>query len=786
MDMFFKTRFACAIFFVILFGAVATPLHAQTSDTTATAPPDSTVVASQTGIIEGEVIDKITKQEVIGARIELIGTTIGALSDLTGKFRLTNLPPKTYQLRVTAPDYKPLIRSDVAVGTAQSVKLTLELVIDGVSASEITVSATTFFIKSDEFKLSTNTLSQEEIRRAPGSVEDVSRMVLAMPGVSTSSDQRNDIIARGGSPIENFTMVDGVEVPNINHFAAQGATGGPIGVLSVDFLQDVTFSAGGFGVKYGDRLSSVMEIKYRDGDKNRFRGKFDLGFAGAGFIVEAPLQKDKSSFMLSARKSYLDLILGATGLPNTAIPNYSNINFKATLEASPQHRFSLIGIGGIDDIRFAGATQEDNPDFNNVVNNGWQYTLGLSHKWLAGDKTFIQTTVSNNRYRYFTDIDSVGIRRFRNSSFESDYVLRSDLSHRFSPTDITELGIVARLIDNSNDIFIAEGRDIAGNLRPELYYKRAAQAYKLGAYLQYTKLFFDRLSLTAGLRYDYFSYLNNPGVFSPRLSASLAVLPTLKLNAAVGLYHQAPPMIWLLSFSQNRDLQFLQTRQLAGGLEFYPSEDLKITLEVFDKDYRNYAASVELPQVSYANASAGFGISGLEPLVSESFGYARGIELFLQKKLTTNFYAMANYSFSRIEFAGRDGVLRPSSFDFRHIFTAIFGYKFSDALELSVRWRYVGSQPTSPINLPASRALGQLVLDFDNFNSDRLPEYHRLDVRLDQRFFFTGWNIVAFIDIQNAYARQNVERLIWNQRTQEVTRLLQFGFLPVGGVKVEF
>jgi len=758
------------------FVGVTTTLFAQSVD--------STALHGLTGVIEGEIIDKNTKQEIIGAKIELIGTAIGTVSDLTGRFRLDKLAPRTYQLKITAPDYKPLIKSDVAVGTAQSVKLTLELLIDGASASEITVSATTFFIKSDEFKLSTNTLSQEEIRRAPGSVEDVSRMVLAMPGVATSSDQRNDIVARGGSPVENFTMVDGVEVPNINHFAAQGAAGGAIGVLNVDFLQDVTFSAGGFGVKYGDRLSSVMDIKYRDGDKNRFRGKFDLGFAGAGFVIEAPIQPGKSAFMLSARKSYLDLILGATGL--TAVPNYSNVNLKATLEATPEHRFSLIGIGGIDDIRFTGATHTDAPDLDNITNNGWQYTLGISHKWLAGEKTFIQTTVSNNRYRYFTDVDSAGMRSFRNSSFEGEYVLRSDLSHRFSPTDVSELGVTARLIDNGNDIFIKESFNGAGNLRPEVNYSRTAQAYKFGAYLQHTKLFFDRLSLTAGLRFDYFSYLNNSGVFSPRLSASLDVLPNLKLNAAVGLYHQAPPMVWLLSFPQNRDLQFLRTRQLVGGLEWYPSEDLKVTFEVFDKDYRDYATSVALPQLSYGNAGAGFVAFGLEELVSESFGYARGVEIFLQKKLTSNFYAIANYSFSRIEFAGRDGVLRPSTFDFRHIITAILGYKFSDDFELSVKWRFVGSQPTSPTNLPASRALGQLIVDFNNFNGDRLPEYHRLDIRLDKRFFFTGWNIVTFIDIQNAYARQNVERLIWNERKQDVDRVLQFGFLPVGGVKVEF
>lgn len=742
------------------------------------------------GIIEGRVVDKQSKQEIVGAKLQVLiaaspDKLIGAVTDIDGGFQIKNVPVGTHRLKITATDYKTLIKTDVSVVVGQSSKFTVELKPDIARADEIVVTADALFSKSDDAKVSTNSLSQEEIRRAPGSVEDVSRMVQSLPGVAVASDTRNDLIVRGGSPAENFTMVDGIEVPNINHFGTQGTGGGPIGMINVDFLEDVTFSAGGFGTKYGDRLSSVMDVRYRDGDKNRFGGKFDLGIAGAGFILEGPIQQGKSSFIVSARKSYLDLILGATGL--SAVPNYSNFNLKATYDISPSHRLALIGLGGVDDIYIKGDLSDDEASDDRIRNNGWQAVLGLTHKWVIGNGTYLQTSLSGDLYRFFTDSDSAGVRStFRNSSYEGEVLLRSDLSHRFSPVDALEGGITARSIQNNNEIFIAPRTDDFGVARPAIDYTLTANAVKVGAYAQYTRQLLERLSLTGGVRYDALSYLNTPGVFSPRLSASYNVLRNLKVNAAYGTYHQAPPMVWLMFDERNRDLKQIQARHTVAGLEYYPAEDIKVTVEVFDKQYQDYAASVENPQVSYANVGADFGTIGLERLTSASTGNARGVEFFIQKKFTSNFYGMLNYSYSQLRFSALDGVERAGTYDYRNVFTAIAGYKLTDNLELSGKYRYVGGRPYTPFDDAASGAANQGILDFTQVNAVRLPEYQRLDFRVDYKLNFGGWSMITFLDFQNTLNRQNISFLTWNEKKGESQAVYQWQFLPAGGIKVLF
>jgi len=257
----------------------------------------------QSGRLEGKVIDQTTKQAIIGAKIEVMGTKFLAVTNPSGEFEIDGLEPRTYHLKTSAPYYVTTYKTDIAVTSAQSTKLTIEMKLASYEVDEVVVTSERFFEHSPDMDVSINSLSPEEIRRAPGAVEDVSRMMQTLPGVTTATDARNDLIVRGGSPVENFIMIDGIEVPNINHFGTQGASGGPIGMLNVDFLSDVNFSAGGFPAKYGDRLSSIMDIQYRDGDKNYLTGKFDLGIAGAGFILEGPIQQGKSSFIVSERRS---------------------------------------------------------------------------------------------------------------------------------------------------------------------------------------------------------------------------------------------------------------------------------------------------------------------------------------------------------------------------------------------------------------------------------------------------------------------------------------------------
>lgn len=736
------------------------------------------------GKIEGRVIDKDTHQEIIGAVVEAMNTSYKTVTDANGNFVISNMDEKTYHLKISAPYYVTAYKTDVVVSSSQSAKVIIELKISSYEIDAVEVSANRMFDKTSDMNVSTNSLSPEEIRRAPGAVEDLNRMIQTLPGVTTATDSRNDLIVRGGSPVENYILVEGMEVPNINHFGTQGASGGPIGMINVDFLNDVDFSAGGFPVKYGDRLSSIMDIKYRDGDKNNLTGKFDLGIAGAGFIVEGPIQQGESSYLFSARKSYLDLILPATGL--TAVPNYSNFNLKATYNLSREHKLLLLGLGGIDKIDFGGIDDEDDPFIDRTSYSGWQSVIGLSHRWLVGDNTFIESSLSNNLYQRDIESDSLGKPTFTNKSLDAEYIFKSDVSQRFSTSDLVELGIVSKYIRNNNELFISERIDEFGNHKEAYNYNNVAEAFKFGSYLQYTKNLFTVVDLTLGLRYDYFDVIKNKDVLSPRGSLSFSLLPNLKLNTAYGIYYQAPPLLWVVGDDQNKNLNFIRTNQFVSGLEYYPSEDIKMTLEFFNKDYSDYPASFRNPQVTYANAGAEYRTLGLERLVSASDGYARGIEFFIQKKLTNDFYGMLNYSFTKIRFKSLDGIERPSIFDYRNVFTVILGYKFSDKLEVSTKYRFMGGRPYTPFDAEESTTLNKGIYDYDRYNALRLNDYHRLDIRIDYRFEFNGWSLVTFLDLQNALNKENVEQLVWNQKENAQDEVLQWKFLPAGGIKIEF
>ncbi len=738
----------------------------------------------QSGRLEGKVIDQTTKQAIIGAKIEVMGTKFLAVTNPSGEFEIDGLEPRTYHLKISAPYYVTTYKTDIAVTSAQSTKLTIEMKLASYEVDEVVVTSERFFEHSPDMNVSINSLSSEEIRRAPGAIEDVSRMMQTLPGVTTATDARNDLIVRGGSPIENFIMIDGIEVPNINHFGTQGASGGPIGMLNVDFLSDVNFSAGGFPAKYGDRLSSIMDIKYRDGDKNNFTGKFDLGIAGAGFILEGPIQKGESSFIVSARKSYLDLILSSTNL--TAVPNYTNFNLKTTVAVSDKHKFEILGLGGIDKIEFKGFENDDDPFIRSTNYSGWQTVVGITDKWLAGNSTYIQSSLSVNYYQKDIEIDSLGKLTYFNNSLDAEYTFRSDVSHRLSPSDLIEVGVVAKYLRNDNKLFRAATIDFYGTYREELNYNSIAEAYKLGTYLQYSANFFKGFNFTLSGRYDHFSFINSKSVFSPRVSAGYYLFEDLRINAAYGFYYQAPPLLWLVTFEQNKNLTHIRTNQFVLGLEYYPAQDIKATIEFFNKDYSGYPTSEIIPQVTYANAGADYYTLGLEPLLPNSTGYARGVEFFIHKKLTDNIYGMFNYSFSTIRFKSLDGIERPSSFDYRNVLTVILGYKFTDNFEVSTKYRFMGGRPYTPFDEELSSQLNQTVYDYTRYNAVRFDNYNRLDIRMDYRFEFIGWSLVTYLDLQNVFNVKNVEQIIWNQKENAPDVVYQWSFLPAGGIKIEF
>jgi hypothetical protein len=351
-----------------------------------------TVAAQETteGEITGFVRDQSTHQVMEGVNVVVIGTTLGAATDAEGRFRIPGVSQGTYSLRASMIGYTPVVKTDIVVAPGRKSRVVFELAEEIVQIGEVTVQAD-YFARRPELATSGHNLNYEEVRRSPGAAGDVSRVVQSIPGVVMSTDLRNDLIVRGGSPTENLFVVDNLEVPNVNHFGTQGASGGPIGMIHTEFIRDVTFISGGFPAKYGDKLSSVMEIELREGNREEFEAKINVNAAGAGVIVEGPVG-GTGSWLASVRRSYFDFLLKHFNFSGiTVVPNFGDGQAKVVVDLAGQDRLSFLAIGGIDDIKFANVDKENygaNPDLSgvdDVKNHQYQYLVGGTWKRLWGN-----------------------------------------------------------------------------------------------------------------------------------------------------------------------------------------------------------------------------------------------------------------------------------------------------------------------------------------------------------------------------------------------------------------
>ncbi len=741
------------------------------------------------GVINGKITDKETQAPVNDAIIEVIGLNTKTSSDEKGNFEFKNIPYGTYQLKISSLGYETLVKTDIVVLSSRPAAVTVELMVSNITTEEIDVEGK-YFQKSTDESTSNYNLDFEEIRRAPGAVEDISRMVQILPGISPANDQRNDLIVRGGSPAENLTMIDGIEIPNINHYPTQGSTSGPIGMINVKFINSVDFSTGGFSARYGDKLSSVMHLSFREGYRKKFLSDINLSTAGFGGVFEGPLFTTKGSFMFSVRKSYLNLIRGAIRL--AAVPDYWDFNLKTVYDFNPNTKLTFVGVGGLDKISFEGESSEisdDNP-YGKAKGDQKQFTAGFNLKTLF-KKGYVQTVLANSTA--YTNIENRDLNtdamKFYYDSFESDYNAKSEVFYQINSANNIIFGGGARYIKFNYDNFFNADTTSFGYVIPEINVSRKDKFYKASAFTQYTlKLLTGRLIMNAGLRYDYFSGINDKNAVSPRLGISYSILPTTTISASTGIYYQAPEYIWLMSDERNKNLKFISANHYIAGIEHLFSADLRFSVEGYYKDYKNYPVSLLVP--TYVLISGGtengpnliFGEA-----VSAGYGYSRGIDVSLHKKLTgSGFYGMLNYSLAESKITALEGGERPGSFDYRHNITVIAGYQLANDWLVGLKFRYTTGRPYTPIDAEASTIAGREVSDFANFNSSRYRDYNRLDLRVDKKWNFKKLSIVSYIELQNVFNTENVYQYFWNEYKNQQSTIYQWAFLPVGGFSIQF
>lgn len=743
-------------------------------------------INAQTGKakIIGEVIDEATKEPIPGVNVTIVGTTLGAATDFDGKFTISNLEIGTYVVRVSAVGYNTIVKPDVVVNNAKPTDLLFKITQSVIELEGVTIRSD-FFEKDPSEVGSITSFSYEEIRRAPGGFEDVVRALSVLPGVAQASAGRNDLIVRGGAPSENLYIVDGFVVPNINHFGTQGATGGPISFINLDFVRETSFSTGGFSSLYGDKLSSVLSIDLRDGRKDRIGGKGTISASQFGFNLEGPIG-EKGNFLFSARRSYLDFIFNAAGF--NFVPQYYDLLSKLSYNFDSKNRLSYLFIGAFDNVKFNNQTSEDRYENSRILGSDQNtYVTGLSFRHLF-EKGFFTLTLSRN----FTDYDSAQRDSllkpiFLNKSREGENELKADVVYKLSDASELNFGASAKLIKFSADILLPTFKTSFGETLSLSALSAKNNYVKLSSYIQYSDVYFKRLLFNVGARMDYFDGIETKVYLNPRLSFAYMISDLATLNFSAGVYSQSPSYIWLSAIPSNKNLKAVQVKQFVLGYERNLREDIRMKLEGFYKDYSNYPSSLTRPYLVLANTGAGFGGGdqnfdsfGFEPLVSSGIGDVRGIEFSMQKKASeTPHYAILSVTYSESNFKGVDKIDRPGSYDQRWIVNLSGGYIFNKKWEASLKFRLATGSPYTPFNNNGTQSV-------INYNIARFKEFHSLDLRFDRRWDFENWTLITYLDIQNIYNNKQSNTIRWDFRKGEVDQQSSIGILPSIGISLEF
>ncbi len=723
---------------------------------------------SQKGTIKGRIFNPVTNQPLEFATILIQGTIIGSTSDLDGNYIFTGIDPGFKRLVVSSIGFETTISSEIQVQGNQTSFVDIAVPVAAFALTEVTVRQN-LNIKRIESPLSVLSIGVQEIEKSAGANRDVSKVVQLLPGVGATDPNRNDLIVRGGGPAENVFYLDGVEIPVINHFATQGASGGAVGIINPDFVREINFYTGAFPANRTNALSSVMDIRQKDGSKDRIHTKLSVGASDAALTLDGPIGK-KSTFIVSARQSYLQFLFKAIGLP--FLPTYNDFQLKYKYEIDKKNEITFIGIGAIDDLvlntTIAKPTEAQNYLLSFLpVYKQWNYTVGAVYKHF-GEKYFDNWILSrnmlrNNNFKFEGNDESKG-KTSDYLSDEAENKLRFERDYPYLPVKL-KIGAGLRYSHYTNTTF---RRFFSNDVSNDLNYNTELNLFGYQAFAQASDEYLDdRLRLSLGINVvanNFNENMKNPlNQFSPRLSASYAITDKFDFNANVGRYAQQPAYTTMgfkdkngFYVNKNENLKFIISNQAIAGFEFRPADKMRLTIEGFYKQYSQYPLSI-LEGISIASKGGDFGQIGDEEIRSTGKGRAYGVELLYKIMEWKNLNLTSTYTYFRSEFTDENDIYRPSSWDTKHLFNLIASYKFAKSWNVATRWRFVGGAPYSPIdstlstNRVAWKITNQPYLDYSNFNAKRLPNSHQLDIRIDKEFYFKKWVLNLYTDIQNVY-----------------------------------
>ncbi|WP_293667342.1 TonB-dependent receptor [uncultured Parabacteroides sp.] len=737
------------------------------------------IQAQKSYSIKGIVKEATSGEPIPYATVIIWNTVQGTATDSTGNFEITGVAPGSYRLQASYIGYKPTVTAEFRVAN-KDIFFPVELETASENLQEVNIVASPFR-KTAESPLGLRVIGFKEIEKSAGGNRDISRVVQTFPGVASTAAFRNDLMVRGGGPSENRFFLDGVEIPNINHFSTQGASGGPVGIINPDFIREVNFYSAAFPAARGNALSSVLDFKLQDGNKEKFSLRGVIGASDVGLSTNGPIGK-KTTYQVSVRRSYLQFLFDMIGLP--FLPTFTDAQFKVKHTFDRKNELTLLGLGAIDNMKL-NTGMEDMSEKNQYilaylpVVKQKTYTLGAVYKHYSGKNIYsliVSRSQLNNRNTKYKDNDESSDENLT-LNYRSDEIenkLRSENIFRL-PFIRLNVGGNIEYATYTNHTFQKQFTTIPR----EINYHTDLGLWKWGLYV--TAIYEsdnERFTASLGARTDannYSSEMNNLlEQLSPRLSLSYRLFGNIYLNANAGRYYELPPYT-VLGFKDNQGnyvnrtnrLSYIRSDQAGIGLEYRPSSYLKFTAEGFYKKYDHYPMSLT-DSIPLASKGTDYGVLGNEAVNSTAAGRAYGLELMGRWYNYKGLTFIASYTYVRSEFRdGREsGKYIPSAWDNRHLFTFSGTYALPGNWDIGAKLRVVGGAPYTPYDVEKSSfvdawdASGSLYYDYSRFNSERLKPFTQLDLRIDKTFYLKKLMIGAYIDLQNVlnskYKEQDV------------------------------
>lgn len=715
--------------------------------------------------VKGTVIDKSSRQPLEFINVMIVGLNKGGVTNAEGKFSIEQVPPGIYRLQASTIGYKTVTTPEYILST-RDLHIQIEMEENQTELEGVTITASPFH-RDIESPVSLRIIGLQEIEKSPGANRDISRIVQSYPGVAFSPiGYRNDLIVRGGSPSENRFYLDGVEIPNINHFSTQGASGGPVGILNADLIREVNFYTGAFPTDKGNALSSVLDFKLRDGDMERNSVKATLGASEVSLASNGHLGK-KTSYLVSVRQSYLQFLFDMLGLP--FLPTFTDAQFKLKTRFDAQNELTVLGLGGIDKMKLnTKADDEDNEYILSYLPKIQQetFTLGAVYRHYAG--AHVQSVIAshsylnnrNTKYRQ-NDESNPDNLTLRLRSTEQNTQFRLENSSSFRNWKVT-VGANLDYSQYSNTTFQKVYTDHAQTFDYHTYLD--IMRWGLFGTINYTSID-ERFTASLGLRADANNYSaamkDMTDQLSPRLSLSYQLTEHWSLSGNAGLYYQLPPYT-ALGFKNNNGLyankyalRYMQVSQGSIGINWRKGDTFEVSLEGFYKDYDKIPLSVAdgIPLTCKGND---YGVIGNELLTSTAQGRSYGAELLLKWLIAKKLNLASSFTLFKSEYRNnKESEYIASAWDNRFIFNLRGTYNLPRHWSVGMKVSCIGGAPYTPYDADKSslvtawNAQGKPYYDYTRYNEERLPAFTQVDIRIDKTFYLKRCMLGFYIDLQN-------------------------------------